>query len=453
MNVSANSILPIQTIQIHLGHVIHLSGDSFQHSDPSRAIQEWPRGALVVRGATIEFVGDRSDALRIYPQAPQLDHGAKLILPGFIDSHIHFPQIDVIGSYGEELLGWLERYTFPAEQAFADLEHAKATSHRFIDELLANGTTTASIFASSHLPATEALLQSCLDRGLRARVGKVSMDRHGPQGLLCDTATEAEKIRGLIERWEGREGRLGIALTPRFAPSCSLSLLKGLGQLAAEFPKVLVQTHFAESKAELDWVKELFPKSRDYLSVYEDFGLLGPATLLAHGIHTSDDELRRIAASGARIAHCPTSNTFLGSGLLSLRRLTSAGVETTLATDVGGGTSFSMWATMAEAYKVQQLRGEGIHPVHVFDYATLSGARALGLEARTGNLAAGKCADFQVLDWARSRLLRGRLNSSMGPSERMFALMFLADDRLTDAVYIDGRQVFQQSSGKSFGSI
>ena len=279
------------------------------------------------------------------------------------------------------------------------------------------------------------------------------MDRHGPQGLLCDTATEADQIRGLIERWEGRDGRLGIALTPRFAPSCSLSLMKSLGQLAAEFPKVLIQTHFAESKEELKWVKELFPKSRDYLSVYEDFGLLGPSTLLAHGIHTSDDELRRIAAAGAHVVHCPTSNTFLGSGLLSLRGLRSAGVAATLATDVGGGTSFSMWATMAEAYKVQQLRGEGIHPVHVFNYATLSGARALGLQDRTGNLAAGKAADFQIMDWARSRLLRGRLDASMGPSERIFALMFLADDRLTDAVYIAGRQVFQQTSGKSFGSI
>ena len=388
-------------------------------------------------------LGDAGEMIAEYPEARVVDFGERLILPGFIDTHLHFPQLDIIGSYGEQLIGWLNRYTFPTEATFSDDAIAEDTARRLITELYANGTTLASIFSSAHRGATAALFREAERRGMRAIIGKVGMDRHAPESMLQDPDADAADNEALINQWHGREGRLFYALTPRFAPTCTEAMLKRHGELKARYDDVYVQTHWVEQVPEIAWVRELFPNDADYLAVYERTGLLGPRTILAHAIHATPEEFERVAASGSIVAHCPTSNLFLGSGLFPLDLVQKAGVVHTLASDIGGGTSVSMWRTMDEAYKVQALAGRSVHPVQLFAWATQQNARALGMGDKLGNFETGKHADFQVLEPRKIRLLEARFERTQEAAERLFAMVMLGDDRMVEHVYIGGEQVYR----------
>lgn len=364
----------------------------------------------------------------------------RLIVPGFIDAHVHFPQIDVIASYGERLMSWLERYAFPAEAAYGDPEVASAAAEAFLDELLSQGTTSALVLGTSHPESTEALFAASHRRSMRMITGKVLMDRNAPAELLDTAAGGDADSRKLLERWHGT-GRQRYAITPRFAASSTPEQLRRAGQLRREFPDVYVHSHLSETLEEVRWTAELFPEAESYLDVYDRFGLVGDRSLFAHGIHLSDAEVERLAASGAVIAFCPTSNLFLGSGLLDVARLRRAGVRLAIATDVGGGFTFSMLKTLAEGYKVAQLQGQTFHPYQAMYLATLGNARALSLEREIGQLGVGAEADFNVIHWHALPLLGRRVERALALHEKLFALVMLGDDRCVERTYVLGRRV------------
>ncbi len=426
--------------------VWHMTSNPLGISDAERCFESLDDGALVVEDdGKIADVGDYPATIKRWPKAKVIDLTGRILIPGFVDVHVHFPQLDMIGAYGEDLLGWLDKYTFPQEENFRDAAHAAAVAPRFFTELLANGTTTAAVFSSSHEAATDILFTEADKRGLRIIAGKVSMDRHAPASLLTKADAESEITERLIKKWHGKAGRLFYALTPRFAPSCSATLLKTIGKLRQAFPTVYVQTHHAESPEEIKWVKELFPKCGDYLQVYEDYDLTGEKTILAHCIHPTGSEIKRLASQGIKVAHCPTSNLFLGSGLFPMQRLLEARVAFALGTDIGGGTSLSIWKTMAEAYKVQQLQKTRVALTgpQLFYLATLGGAKVLSLDEQIGNFEKNKWADFQVIDWQKNRLLATRFqNTNMSAAEKLFALIFHGDDRLTEKVYLSGKLAY-----------
>ena len=423
----------------HCGSILHFRADPGLHDDPG-AYEFWEQGALIVADGHVEAVGPAAallpgagDNLRI------VNHGERLIMPGFIDTHIHYPQTDVIASGGDNLLDWLERYTFPAEQRFADADHARAVAEFFLDELLRNGTTTAQVLSTVHKQSVDIFFQAAAARGLRMIAGKTLMDRHCPQGL-CDSAAEGERdMRELIETWHGRE-RLHYAITPRFAATSSAAQLQGAGRLAAEFPDVYIHSHLAETRDEVSWIQRLFPDSRSYLDVYDRYGLLRERATYAHCIYLDATDRTRMAASGAGAAFAPSSNLYLGSGLFDIAASDAAGMRFALATDVGGGSSFSMLRTMAEAYKVAQLQGQQLPSLRAFYLATLAGARMLGLADRIGRFAQGSEADFIVLDPQATPLLARRMGQSRTLSERLLVLMTLADDRAIAATYVLGKR-------------
>ena len=396
-------------------------------------------GILVDQHGSIVSVGLASD---LRSQAGTVtDFGSHWILPGFCDTHLHFPQLDMISSPGEELLGWLERYTFPTESAFEDTTLAANTAERLVTELYANGTTAAVMFSSNHVGATHALFAESDRRGLRAVIGKSSKDRNAPASMLSDPVKDGEESQELIQRWHGRDGRLFYAVTPRYAPCTSDAMLATHGNLVARYGDLYIQTHLAENVAEIAWVKTLFKGAPDYLSVYESFGLIGPRTILAHCIHLSDSEIQRIAEAKAIVAHCPTSNMFLGSGTLPKNRLKAAGAKITLASDIGAGTSLSQWRTMMAAYQLQRLAGRPFDGASLFWMASGAGYAALGWNG--GQLTSGSDADFQVINPDRHRLLGHRLHSSATAEEAVFAMMAHNDDRTVERVYVRGREVYR----------
>jgi len=365
------------------------------------------------------------------------DLTGKLIVPGFVDTHIHFPQVDVIAAHGEQLLDWLERHTFPAEAAFADRGHAEQTAEFFVEELLRNGTTSALVFGSVHRVSVEALFAAALKRGMRLIAGKSLMDRNAPPGLTDTVETSRRDMLELIADWHG-QGRLGYAVTPRFAISCSDAQLAMAGQVLAEHPGVWMQTHLSENIREIVDTAALFPDAADYLDVYDRFGLVGERSVFAHCVHLQGEAFQRLAKAGSAVAFCPTSNLFLGSGLFPLETACAHGVKVGIGTDVGAGTTFSVLHTLGEAYKVGQLRGEALDPFHAFYLATLGGARTLGLEDEIGSLESGKAADFLVLDLAATPLLARRLAAAKTLEDRLFALMVLGDDRVVERTFVAG---------------
>lgn len=367
----------------------------------------------------------------------------KLIVPGFVDCHVHYPQTDMIAAHGEHLLQWLERYTFPVEARFADPVHAEEVAEVFLDELLRNGTTTALVLATVHPRSVDAFFRAAMARRLRMVAGKVLMDRNAPDFLVDTAASGYADSRALIERWHG-VGRLDYAITPRFAPTSTEAQLAQAGKLAAEYPGTYVHTHVAENRNEVAWVAELFPWSRGYLDVYDRFGLLRERAVYAHCLYLDADDRRRIADSGAAMAFCPTSNLFLGSGLFDLAAADVSGVRVGLATDVGAGTSFGLLQTLGDAYKVLQLKGQSLPPLRAFYLATLGGARALALDERIGNFSAGKEADFVVLDPAATPLMARRMQSVQSLPDELFVLMTLGDDRAVAATYVLGEPVHRR---------
>jgi len=416
----------------------------------AEAVRYYPDGLLVIEAGKIKAFGPYADLEATYGNIPITAYPHQLITPGLIDTHIHFPQTEMIASYGEQLLTWLNTYTFPTETQFADPDYCAKVADIFLDELIRNGTTTALVFATVHPQSVNAFFTAAQHRNLRMITGKVLMDRHAPENLRDTPEQSYRESKALIEKWHGCD-RLRYAITPRFAATSSPEQLKVAAQLLKEFPDVHVQTHIAENLDEVAWVRSLFPEAESYLDVYDRVGLVGPRSLFAHGIHLSAAEFARLSVTEAAIAFCPTSNLFLGSGLFKIEQAKNPDqpVKVGLGTDVGAGTSFSLLQTGNEAYKVAQLRHQKLSGLQTLFLATLGGARALNLDEYIGNFEPGKEADLIILDRHATPLMafRNPIENPMSLeqlADQVFALMILGDDRAIAATYILGELAHQR---------
>lgn len=430
-----------ETVQAYRASLLHF------HADPafSEHAYAWHEdGLLLVEGGRIKAAGDYAQLAPTLPDgAPVHDYRGMLITPGFIDTHLHFPQTDMIASPAPGLLPWLETYTFPTESRFDDPAHARAVAEFFLDELLRNGTTTASVYCTVHRESVDAFFEASEARNLRMVAGKVLMDRHCPE-FLRDTAEGGVRdSEDLINKWHKR-GRALYAITPRFAPTSTGEQLGMAGELARAWPDTFIQTHVSENADECSWVRSLFPQQRSYLHVYDHYGLMRPRALFGHCIWLDDDDFARMAETQSVAAVCPTSNLFLGSGLFDFARADHARTPLALGTDVGGGTSFSMLQTMNEAYKVARLKGSYLPAARMFYLATLGAARSMQLEGTIGNFAPGTEADFIVLDPKATPLLARRTAHCHNLEELLFALALLGDDRAVRATYAAGCKVHER---------
>jgi len=416
---------------------------------PDRAVRYYRNGAVAVAGdGRIVWRGHAGRLPERFHALPSDDHGEALVLPGFIDAHVHFPQYRMLAAPGKDLLDWLNRFTFPEEQRYASSPHARAAAEVFLDRLVQHGTTAAVVFSTVHRSATEVLFAAAERRGQAIVSGKTLMDRNAPAALCDDPESGVRDSEALIERWH-RRGRLRYAITVRFAITSTEAQLREAGALAARHPDCYVHSHLSESVGEIEFVQRLFPRARDYTDVYDRFGLLGPRSLYAHGIHLSECECARLSETGAVVVHCPTSNTFLGSGLFDASHVGRADrpVRIGIATDVGGGTSYSMLHTLGEAYKVAMLGGRTPGAHALFHLATRGNAVNLGLDDEIGSLEPGRWADIVVLDPAATPVLEARHALSENLEDTLFALAILGDDRAVRATYIAGRRVWGAASG------
>ncbi len=420
------------SLQAFRGEYLSVSRDP--RDDPD-AVRHDPDGLLVVENGIVVARGNHADLASRYPGLA-IQHLPGLIVPGFVDAHIHYPQMDRIAAHGEQLLDWLDRHIFPAEMAFADLAHAQRVATLFLDELLRNGTTSALVFPTVHAHSVDALFEAALARNMRIVSGKVLMDL-GPDGLADTPQTARAQSEALIRHWRGR-GRLGYAVTPRFALTSTDAQLQVAGDLLAEHPEALLHTHLAENPREIAAVAARFPEQRDYLDVYDRFGLVGGRSVFAHGVHLPDRSCARLEESGAGIAICPSSNFFLGSGCFDFAQADAHGVRLGLGTDIGAGTTFSMLHTAGLAYQAGQMRGTSIDPFRALYLATAGSAALLHVGDRVGALEPGQEADFVVLDSAATPLL-ARRTQGVSLAERLFALQILGDDRAIRRTYIMGQ--------------
>ena len=424
---------------------------SFLHflSDPDKsgdACEYFEDGLLILKQGRVRMLVEAEEWIDALPDGSALyDYSGRLVVPGFIDTHTHYPQTEMIASHGLQLLDWLEQYTFPTEKKFADREYADRIAGFFCDQILRNGTTTSAVFATVHRESVDAIFEQAQARDLCLVAGKVMMDRNAPESLRDTAESSYRDTTELIKCWH-LQGRGHYAVTPRFAPCSSPAQLEVCGQLLNEHPDLYLQSHVAENRDEVAWVAELFPDNRSYLDVYDTYGLLGPRSIYGHCIYLDQQDRDRMAESGAAIAFCPTSNLFLGSGLFDLDEARARNIRVGLATDVGAGTSFSLLQTMAEAYKVCQLAGQPLTPLKAFYLATLGGAEALYLDHRIGNFTVGKEADFIVLDLAPTELMQCRMENATTLEERLFALMILGDDRCIQATHVMGRRQYSRSA-------
>ncbi|MFV1440995.1 MULTISPECIES: guanine deaminase [unclassified Phaeobacter] len=417
------------------GQVLSFAGDPFEgdHPEAAATLHE----AVAIGGGKVLELGAADTLRKAHPSASLVDHGNHLILAGFVDAHVHFPQTAIIASWGKRLIDWLNSYTFPEEMRFGDRGYADEIAGRYLDLTRANGTTTMCSYCTIHPESVEAFFSAAQARGQRVVAGKTCMDRNAPEGLR-DTAQSAyDDSAALIGRWHGVD-RLSYAITPRFSPTSTPEQLEAMGALWAEHPDCLMQTHLSEQTDEIAWVKSLFPEARDYLDTYEQFGLLGERGLYGHAIHLEDRERARLREVGAALVHCPTSNTFIGSGLFDMAGLMAEGQRIGLATDTGGGSSFSMLRTMAAAYEIGQLRGTPLHAAQLLWLATQGSARALRMEAQIGNLAPGMEADLVVLDLASTPAIAQRCAGARDLWEAIFATIMMGDDRAVTEVWING---------------
>lgn len=419
-----------------LGQVLRFDGDPFEQG-PSAARHD-THGAVLVDNGRIMATGP-ADTLRTrHPQARVTDYGHALISAGFIDAHVHYPQTAIIASWGKRLIDWLNDYTFPEEMRFADPDYAATIANRYLDLVTAHGTTTVCTYATIHPASVEAIFAAAQSRGMRLYAGKTCMDRNAPGGLK-DTAQSAyDESKALLEKWHGTD-RLSYVITPRFAPTSTPEQLAALGQLWREYPDCLMQTHLSEQTDEIAWVRDLFPQSRDYLDTYESQGLLRQGAVYGHAIHLTARERDRLAEAGASLVHCPTSNTFIGSGLFDMSLAQTLRVG--LATDTGGGSSFSMLRTMAAAYEVAQLRGQALHPAQLWWLATQGSARALHADHRIGNIAPGMEADLTVIDLASTPAIAQATARAETLWQALFPTIMMGDDRAIRATWIGGRPV------------
>ncbi|KPQ08196.1 MAG: guanine deaminase [Rhodobacteraceae bacterium HLUCCA12] len=421
-----------------IGQTLTFADDPFKRG-PEAGVHD-SRGGVLIEDGLIRAVGPAQDLRARHPQARVHDYGARLISPGFVDAHIHYPQTAIIASWGKRLIDWLNSYTFPEEMRFGDPAHAAQAAESCIDLMLAHGTTTFCSYATIHPASVEALFVAAQARNLRVLAGKTCMDRNAPDGLR-DTAQSAyDDSKTLLGRWHG-QGRASYVITPRFAPTSSPEQLEALGALWAEFPDCLMQTHLSEQSEEIAWVRALFPEARDYLDVYERFGLIGRGALFGHAIHLEPRERARLIETGAALIHCPTSNTFIGSGLFDMAGLKSEGHRVGLATDIGGGSSFSMLRTMATAYEIGQLNGGALHPAQLWWLATAGSAAALGLEDRIGRLQPGMEADLIVVDLASTPAIGQRMRRAETLWEALFPTIMMGDDRAIVATWVNGTPI------------
>src|SRR5882724_10393037 len=424
----------------HRGAILHFRSDPGARDDPA-SFEFLEDGLLVTRGGHVAAVGPAQELLPTLPAHVEIvGHAESILMPGFVDTHIHYPQTDVIGSGGRQLLDWLEDYTFPTERRFSDPVYAAAVAEFFLDELIRNGTTTAMVFCTVHRTSVDAFFHSAAARQMRMVAGKILMDRNSPEYLRDSVSSGEQDSRELLQKWHGHE-RLSYAITPRSAITSSEAQLQSAGRLAKEFPDALIQTHVSENLEEIAWVRRLFPQARSYLDVYDSYGLLRERAIYAHCIHFDQADRVRMAQSGAAAAFCPCSNLYLGSGLFDIAAADDAGMPFSIATDVGGGNSFSMLRSLGDAYKIAQLSRQHLSPLRAFYLATLGGARALHLEDRVGQFTVGAEADFIVLDLRATPLIARRTAQSRTLAEKLLVLMALGDDRVVSHTYVLGREV------------
>ena len=420
--------------------VLHCLSDPGEGSDKN-AWEHIDDALLIVEDGSVVELGPARELLpRLSTDVRLVEFPDKLIVPGFVDCHVHFPQLDIIASYGEQLLDWLHRYAYPVEARFADADYAREVAGVFIDEMLRNGTTTALVFGTVHPHSADAIFGAASARNMRLIAGKVLMDSNCPEELRDDPDSAYRDSKALIERWHGN-GRLGYAITPRFALTSSPGQLSAAGRLAREHPDVWIHTHLAENTDEIDEISRLFPERRSYLDVYDHYGLLRERAVFAHCLHMDDLDRSTMADKGGAAAFCPTSNLFLGSGLFDLPAMRAAGIRCGLGTDVGGGTSLSLLKTASEAYKVLHLQEHALPATRALYLATLGAAEALYLDDRIGNFEPGKEADFVVLDPAGSSMTARRTIAAETVEEALFALLMLGDDRNVAATFVHGKAV------------
>lgn len=430
---------------IHRGRILHFPKSS---QNPAADYRYLPDGVLVIEDDRISCLDDATPFFAEPGNHQQLQNGEVtlhkgLLLPGLIDNHVHFPQIEMIASYGKHLLDWLNSYAFPAEQQCASGAYANAQAEFFLDQLLAHGTTSAGVFATVHPQSVDALFTAAQVRQARMICGKMMMDRNSPAALMETPEQSYRQSKALIERWH-KNGRALYAISPRFAPSCSPALLKCAGKLAKEHPDSFIQTHLSESQSEITWVRRLYPDHADYLSIYQAHHLVRERALFGHGVHLLPRELQALHASGAAICFCPSSNLFLGSGLFNYQQIKQAQIPVTVASDIGAGTSLNLFANLADAYKICQLQDQSLDPFELLYLCTQGAAAAMGLEHLIGNLNPGSEADFIELDLNASAMLQQRLQRCTTLSEELFAIITLSDERIIQCTYLNGNLAYQK---------
>ena len=433
------------------GPLITFRDDPFR-VPAAEAVLHLDDALVVIEDGRIVSLGPAADALAALPAGIPVDHYPDALLSaGFIDAHVHYPQMQMIGAYGDELLAWLERYTFVAEQDFADEAHARDVAARFLRELLRAGTTTAAVYCTVHPGSVEAFFAESERFNTRMIAGKVLMDRNAPDALRDDVSTGIAQSRALIERWHGR-GRQLYCITPRFAPSSTEAQLEAAGRLWREHPGTYVQTHLCENRGEIEWVRQLFPDRTGYLDVYDHAGLTGPRAIFGHAVHMDEADFACCHRTGSVLAHCPTSNLFLGSGLFRMvdARRADRPVHVALGTDLGAGTAFSQLQTMNEAYKVAKLGGTTLTPPQAFWLATRGAAEALRLDDRIGSIEPGREADLIVLDPKATPLLQFRTAYCRDLAELLSVLLVLGDDRAIRATYVAGEKVYDRDRIEPF---
>ncbi len=413
---------------------------------PETDFNYWTDGLIVIEQERIKDIGEATSLLSKYPGISTQDQRGKLLIPGLIDTHLHFPQTEMIASYGEQLLEWLQNYTFPTERKFENPEYSKLLANKFLKQLWSNGTTTALAYSTVHQCSADALFEAAYEKNMLLITGKTCMDRNSPEWLQ-DTPEQAEQeSEELINKWHNK-GRLKYAITPRFAPTSSPEQMTRLGQLAKTYSDVYIQTHLSENIDEIEWVKSLFPDAKDYLDVYDQYGLVNNRTIFGHCIHLEERTWQRLGETQAIIAFCPRSNMFLGSGLFDINKAEQYKVPITLASDVGAGDSFNMLRTQGEAYKVCQLQNTKLHPFKGLYMMTQGSAKALSLDDSIGNLNIGTYADFTLLDPHFNELTHLRMNSRENtPQDTIFALSMLGDERSIQSTWIAGKAVYQRPS-------
>lgn len=421
-----------------IGQTLGFAGNPFEAGVD--AAHHDSRGGVLIRGGKIAETGPVEALLAAHPDAQVTDYGEGLIMAGFIDPHVHYPQTGIIASWGKRLIDWLNSYTFPEEMRFGDPAYAAEIAGRYLDLTLAHGTTTVASYCTIHPESVDAFFTAAQARGQRVVAGKTCMDRDtAPEGLRDSAQSAYDDSKALLEKWHGVD-RLSYAITPRFSPTSTPEQLSALGALWAENPDCLMQTHLSEQTDEIAWVKSLYPEARDYLDTYEAFGLLGAGGLYGHAIHLEEREKDRLKEIDASLIHCPTSNTFIGSGLFDMAGLMAAGHRIGLATDTGGGSSFSMLRTMAAAYEIGQLRHNPIHPAQLLWLATAGSARSLRMEDKIGNLATGMEADLVVLNLQSTPDIAQRAARADDIWEAVFPTIMMGDDRAVTATWVAGVQ-------------